>query len=132
VLLPTGDVKVDDGPFSAGVENYKEFWSAMVGQASEGQSFDGNGPMLRLQAASGAHRVETGRTNHQHERLFSNATLPPLRTRPAYPNKVPPIRRDVACHTQDVPDVNGPASVGPADGSAPNAPAPKGPEVAGG
>lgn len=45
---------------------------------------------------------------------------PPLRTRPAFPNQVPPLRRDVPCATQPVPNVNGPASIGPPDGSHPN------------
>jgi phospholipid/cholesterol/gamma-HCH transport system substrate-binding protein len=31
VLIPTGNIEVDDGPLSAGVENYKELWHAMVG-----------------------------------------------------------------------------------------------------
>jgi phospholipid/cholesterol/gamma-HCH transport system substrate-binding protein len=128
VLIPTGNVKVDDGPLSAGVENYKEFWHAMVGSASESQGFDGNGPILRLQAPGGVHPIRTGVTNFSREALVANAAFPPLRTRPAYPNKVPPLRRDVPCHTSPVPDVNGPASTGPADGSRPNAPPPRGPD----
>ena len=54
VLIPTGNLKVDDGALSANTENYKEFWYALVGQAGEGQGFDGNGGFLRLQAAGGA------------------------------------------------------------------------------
>ena len=53
VILPTGNLKVDDGDRSADIENYKEFWYAMVGLAAEGQGFDGNGTILRLQAAGG-------------------------------------------------------------------------------
>jgi phospholipid/cholesterol/gamma-HCH transport system substrate-binding protein len=128
VLIPTGNVVVDDGPLSAGVENYKEFWHAMVGSASESQSFDGNGPLLRVQAPGGVHPIRSGITNFSREALVANAALPPLRTRPAFPNKVPPLRRDVPCHRNPVPDVNGPASTGPADGSRPNAPAPPGPD----
>jgi virulence factor Mce-like protein len=124
VLIPTANIKVDDGPHSAGVENYKEFWYAMVGQASEGQSFDGNGPMLRILAAAGGHLVTSGVAKLSQDVQFANYGLPPLETRPAFPNKVPPLRRDVPCHENGVPDVNGPASRGPADGSAPRAPAP--------
>ena len=124
VILPTGNVRVDDGPLSAGVENYKEFWHAMVGQAGEGQSFDGNGPFLRLATGGGGDTIQTGRTNYGNETLFANVVSPPLRTRPAFPGTLPPLRRDVPCHRNPVPDVNGPASVGPADGSRPNAPAP--------
>jgi phospholipid/cholesterol/gamma-HCH transport system substrate-binding protein len=127
VFLPTGDVKVSDGPLSAGAESYKEFFYAMVGLAGQGQSFDGNGPMLRLQAAGGDKGVTTGKTNYQQQPLFAKVALAPLRTRPAFPNKVPPLRRDVPCYTQPIPNVNGPASTGPADGSRPNGSAPASP-----
>jgi phospholipid/cholesterol/gamma-HCH transport system substrate-binding protein len=122
VLLPVADLRVDDGPLSAGTENYKEFWYAMVGQAGEGQSFDGNGTYLRLAAPGGAQTIETGKTNYTGRSLFGKVTTPPLRTRPAFPGNPPPLSRDVPCHRNPVPDVNGPASIGPADGSRPDAP----------
>ena len=122
VLIPTGNIHVDDGVHSAGVENYKEFWYAMVGQAGEGQGFDGNGPFLRLAAPGGVNAIETGRTNYTGISVFGNYANPPLETRPAFPGVVPPLRRDVPCHRNPVPDVNGPASRGPADGAAPDAP----------
>ncbi|MEX1141594.1 MAG: MlaD family protein [Thermoleophilaceae bacterium] len=124
VIIPTGNIEVDDGEFSAGTENYKEFWHSIVGQAGEGQLFDGNGPTLRLSAPGGSNTIRTGKTNYGREPLFGNFTSQPLRTSPAYPNELPPLRRDVPCHKNSVPDVNGPSSVGPADGSSPNAPAP--------
>jgi virulence factor Mce-like protein len=131
VLLPTANLKVDDGDLSAGVENYKEFWYAMVGSAGEGQSFDGNGSMLRLQAAGGPDIIKTGRTNYQQEPYYGKPVLPPLRTKPAYGNQLPPLRRDRPCHANPVPDINGPASTGPADGSRPDAPAPDAAPVVG-
>jgi ABC-type transporter Mla subunit MlaD len=124
VILPTGNIAVGDGPLSANTENYKEFWHAMVGQAGEGQGFDGNGDYLRLQAASGPTLVQTGRTNYSQVPFFGKATLPPLRTRPAYGNRLPPLVRSVPCAKSGVPDVNGPAATGAADGSMPGAPAP--------
>ncbi|MGH2781609.1 MAG: hypothetical protein ACRDLA_09420, partial [Thermoleophilaceae bacterium] len=124
VLIPTGNLRVDDGPFSAGVENYKEFWYAMVGQAGEGQSFDGNGPWLRLAAPGGVHTIKSGPTNYTGDPVFGNYAAAPLRTSPAFPGSAPPLRRDVPCHRNPVPDVNGPASIGPADGSRPDAPPP--------
>jgi hypothetical protein len=93
----------------------------MVGQAAEGQSFDGNGSLLRLQAAGGPSIIKTGKTNFTQAPFFGKPVLPPLRTRPAYGNQLPPLRRDRACHENPVPDVNGPASTGPADGSRPDA-----------
>jgi virulence factor Mce-like protein len=124
VVLPSGNVKIDDGAHSAGVENYKELWYAMVGQAGEGAGFDGNGSFLRLAAAPGDTMLQTGKTNYSGQSYFSTVARPPLQTRPAYPSKLPPLRRDVRCFTQPVPDVNGAGSTGPADGSQPNAPAP--------
>ncbi len=108
VLIPTGNIRVDDGAHSAGVENYKEFWYAMVGQAGEGQSFDGNGPFLRLAAPGGVNAIETGKTNYTGVSVFGNYANPPLETRPAFPGTVPPLRRDRPCHRNPVPDVNGP------------------------
>jgi hypothetical protein len=128
VIIPTGKIKVDDDEFSANVENYKEFWYAMVGQNGEGQSFDGNGALLRLSAAGGGTLIRSGKSNYVPESYLANATLPPLRTRPAFAGKLPPINRDAPCYLQPVPDVNGPDSLGPADGSKPNAAAPPAPE----
>jgi ABC-type transporter Mla subunit MlaD len=126
VFLPTGNVVVNDGPLSSGVPNYQEFWYAMTGQAAEGQGADGNGNFLRIGAAGGPHTVESGQTNYMGANDTGFAQLPaaPLPTRPAYPNRVPPLNRTVPCFTQGVPNVNGPASIGPADGSRPNAPRP--------
>jgi phospholipid/cholesterol/gamma-HCH transport system substrate-binding protein len=126
VFLATGDIVVSDGPLSSGVPNYQEFWYAMTGQAAEGQGADGNGDFLRVGAAGGPYTVESGQTNYYGNLDTGVATLaaPPLATRPAYPNVLPPLQRRVPCCTQPVPNVNGPASIGPADGSRPNGPPP--------
>jgi virulence factor Mce-like protein len=129
VVLPSGNTKVDDGPFSAGVESYKELWYSFVAQAGEGAGFDGNGSFLRLVASPGAVPVQTGKTNWGKQSYFTTTALPPLRTRPAFTGKLPPLRRDVKCRTQPVPDPNGAGSTGPADGSRPGAAAPPGPEA---
>lgn len=129
VIIPTGNIKVDDGQFSANTENYKEFWHAVAGQAGEGQGFDGNGPYLRLSAPGGNRPVTTGKTNYQDQVLFGNAAQPLLRTSPAFPNKLPPLQRKVPCYKNPVPDVNGHGSTGPADGSRANAARPPVPPV---
>lgn len=126
VFIPTGNVVVNDGALSSGVPNYQEFWYAMTGQAAEGQGADGNGAFLRIGAAGGPYTVESGQTNYngQNDTGFAQMAAPPLRTRPAYPNSVPPLQRSTPCWTQPIPNVNGPAATGPADGSRPNAPRP--------
>jgi hypothetical protein len=131
VLLPSGNLKVDDGSLSTPVESYKELWYAMVGQAGEGAGFDGNGSFLRLLASPGSLNIQSGKTNYGDTSYFSTAALPPLRTRPAFTSKLPPLRRDVKCYTQPVPNVNGAGSTGPADGSRPGAAAPPKPSTGG-
>jgi virulence factor Mce-like protein len=126
VFIPTGNLVVDDGPLSSGVPNYQEFWYTVTAQAAEAQGADGNGNFLRIGAGGGPHTIESGQTSYYHDTDtgFAQMASVPLRTRPAYPNAVPPLNRSVPCATQPIPDVNGPSSIGPADGSRPNAPAP--------
>jgi phospholipid/cholesterol/gamma-HCH transport system substrate-binding protein len=117
VVLPTGDVKIDDGALSSGAENYKEFWYTMVGLAGEGQNFDGNGMYVRFQPGGGDQTVSTGAAvGGTNDRLFANSILKPIGTRPAFPGKRPPYKPDVPCYTNRLPDLNG-AATGPPDGS---------------
>jgi virulence factor Mce-like protein len=126
VFLPMGNLVVNDGPLSSGVKNYQEFWYSMVGQAAEGQNADGNGNFLRIAASGGPDTVQTGSTNFYGniDSAFAQMAAPPLRTRPSYPNRVPPLKRSVPCYTQPVPNVNGAASFGAPDGSRPHAGSP--------
>jgi phospholipid/cholesterol/gamma-HCH transport system substrate-binding protein len=103
VVLPTGDVVIQDPPLTTGVPNYREFFMALVGLASESQNFDGNSSYVRFQPGGGAYRVQM---NRGAQTLFGNATRPPLGTRPAYPGRRPPYRRDFACHRNTPPDLN--------------------------
>jgi virulence factor Mce-like protein len=116
VILPTGDIVIEDGPLTTGKENYKEFWYAMVGLASEGQNFDGNGMYVRFQPGAGSQTISTGKSSISGETLFGRADAAPLGTRPAFPAKRPPYRPDVPCYTQKIPDLNG-AAVGAGESS---------------
>jgi phospholipid/cholesterol/gamma-HCH transport system substrate-binding protein len=103
VVLPTGDVRIQDPPFTTGIENYKELFQGFVGAAGESQNFDGNGQYTRFQAGGGDTTVQTsGVTPVQ----YANATRPPLGTRPAFPGRRPPFRTDVACHRNRPPSLN--------------------------
>jgi phospholipid/cholesterol/gamma-HCH transport system substrate-binding protein len=115
VILPTGDIVIQDGPFSTGVENYKEFWFTMVALAGESQNFDGNGQYVRFQPGGGTQTLSTGTSNAGSPAQFFNLATPPIGTRPRYPGRRPPYRPDVPCHTQRIPDVNS-AVTGPPDG----------------
>lgn len=111
VVLPTGDVKIDDGDLSTGVENYKEFWQALVGLAGESGNFDGNGQYTRFQPGGGSQTISTGDAGVTGP-LFGNTTATPLGTRPAFPGRRPPYNRDRACHENTPPDLNS-ARTGP-------------------
>jgi ABC-type transporter Mla subunit MlaD len=105
VVLPTGDVVIEDPPLTTGVPNYKEFFMAMVGLSGESQNFDGNGGYTRFQPGGGSQTVSTGNVGLQGK-FFGNAAAPILGTRPARPAKRPPYNRNAACHAQTPPDLN--------------------------
>jgi hypothetical protein len=116
-VLPTGDVKIEDGPFTTGVENYKEFWYTLVGLAGEGQNSDGNGGYVRFAVGGGDQSVSTGKYGGAGgEVLRANFNDPPLGTKPAFPGKRPPYNSTAACKDQGIPNLNA-ARQGPADGS---------------
>jgi phospholipid/cholesterol/gamma-HCH transport system substrate-binding protein len=126
VFFPSGNVKLQDGSSTSGVEAYKEFWYAMTGFAGIGQSFDGNGQLIRGMVGTGSQTlrsapatavgVPAGRNNL---RLLARASQPPLGTRPAFPASEPPYKPLVPCYTQTLQNFNGPLAQGPADGSSP-------------
>jgi len=121
VILPTVNVKLQDGDFSSNVENYKELFYGLVGQAGESQNFDGNGQYIRIQPGGGDVKVESGKIANRSSgsnKLFGNAVLEPLGTKPTYPDKRPEFKTDVACHLNELPNLNGPAAEsGPASPS---------------
>ncbi|MDO8209408.1 MlaD family protein [Conexibacter sp. CPCC 206217] len=120
VILPAGNVKLDDGALSTRrsdgsvVEAYKEFWYGLVGMASGGQSFDGNGASLRANAGSGEWQVQPGYSKYsaigdrRGRTLVGNATDRPLGTRPLYPRSAPLITTSRPCKSNGVPNLNGP------------------------
>jgi len=115
VVLPTGNIRIQDGPLSTNVENYKEFWYALVGLSGEGQNFDGNGMYVRFQPGGGNQTVSTGTVLGQpNSNLFASTVAPPLGTRPAFPGHRPPYKPTTPCYTQRIPDLNA-AATGPAD-----------------
>jgi virulence factor Mce-like protein len=115
-ILPTGDVKIQDGQFTSGEENYKEFWYSMVGLAGESQNFDGNGHYVRFAVGGGAETISTGKYGGNNgSKLYGRVDDPPLGTRPAYPGKRPPYNHAARCKDQTLPDLNA-AKTGGADG----------------
>jgi virulence factor Mce-like protein len=109
IVLPTGDVVIKD-EFTTGVENYKEFFYALVGLAGEGQNTDGNGMYVRFQVGGGSQTVSLGSKSTNTGQLFGNNVQVPLGNRPADPGQRPPYKPDVPCYTNKLPDLNGPAA----------------------
>jgi phospholipid/cholesterol/gamma-HCH transport system substrate-binding protein len=111
VLLPTGDVKLDDGFLTTGLENYKEFWQTMTSLSGESQNGDGNGFYTRFQTGGGTNTLSTGNVGTDTATgtatpFLGNFTLPPIGTRPARPATKPPVNRKKACYTNTPPDLN--------------------------
>jgi hypothetical protein len=128
-ILPTGDVKIEDGQFTSNEENYKEFWYAMVGLAGESQNFDGNGHYVRFAVGGGSQTISTGKYGGSSgEKLYGRVNDPPLGTRPAYPGKRSPYNHTAKCKDQKLPDLNG-AKTGAADGAGQTTPTPAAPAV---
>ena len=109
MLLPTGDLVIKD-EFETGAENYKEFFWALVALAGEGQNFDGNGMYVRFQTGGGSQAISMGTEGVGSGEVFGNNVAVPLGNRPFYPGKRPPYRPDVPCHTNKLPNLNGPAA----------------------
>jgi ABC-type transporter Mla subunit MlaD len=123
-ILPTGDVKIQDGQFTSDEENYKEFWYSMVGLAGESQNFDGNGHYVRFAVGGGSQTISTGKYGGANgAKLFGRVNDPPLGTRPAYPGKRSPYNHTAKCKDQKLPDLNS-AKTGGADGGGTTIPTP--------
>jgi phospholipid/cholesterol/gamma-HCH transport system substrate-binding protein len=118
VILPTGNIKIADGPLSTNEENYKEFWYTMVGLAGEGQNFDGNGQYVRFQPGGGDQTVSLGTGSVNAGTLFGNAIAKPLGTRPRFPGRRPPYNPTTPCFTNRLPNLDA-AATGPGDGATP-------------
>jgi phospholipid/cholesterol/gamma-HCH transport system substrate-binding protein len=119
VILPSGDVVLQDGTATTGAETFKEFWYSMVGLAGQSANFDGNGLYTRVQTGGGANRAQSDRLPGRgplDSQLFGNALLRPLGTRPTHPDKKPPYKPKTDCYKNQPPNLNGPAAkAGPAD-----------------
>lgn len=113
-ILPTGNIKIEDGRFTSNEENYKEFWYAMAGLAGEAQNFDGNGHYIRFQVGGGNQTVSTGSYGGNGGPLYANVNEAPIGTRPAFPGKRQPYNHTAACKDQKLPDLNG-AKTGPVE-----------------
>jgi phospholipid/cholesterol/gamma-HCH transport system substrate-binding protein len=122
VIIPSGNTKLQDGSSTSGVEDYKEFWYALVGLSGIGQTFDGNGTFAKFVVGNSGQTLRSAKagivgTRLSGKKLLARSPLSPLGTRPAYPAEEPPYQPKVPCYKQALPNFNGPLSQGPADGN---------------
>jgi phospholipid/cholesterol/gamma-HCH transport system substrate-binding protein len=111
VMVPAANQVIEDR-FSTGGPNYREFLYNLVNFAGMAQNFDGNGPYARAQIGGGD--VLVGEPNPQANKdtlsdkvNYAHTIADPLGTQPQI-GKLPPLRPNVRCYTNPVPDVNGP------------------------
>jgi len=112
-LIPTADATITaDSRWGVGQSNWHEFFYSAVELAGIAQAFDGNGPYLRLQPGGGPQLVRvpnpTGSPNDQVN--FTSTIEPPAGVQPVLPAEAPPIRMEVPCYSNPVPDLNGPSA----------------------
>jgi phospholipid/cholesterol/gamma-HCH transport system substrate-binding protein len=109
VLVPTGNQTIEDR-FSTGGPNYREFLYTLTNFSGWGQNFDGNGPFFRIQPGGGNVLVEAPNKFGNLEtdkRIFAHTAAPPIGTQPQLAGR-PPLKPDVRCDSNPVPDLNGP------------------------
>jgi phospholipid/cholesterol/gamma-HCH transport system substrate-binding protein len=119
VILPAGDVILQDGASTSGVPNFREFWYLVSGFTGEAQNYDGNGQYTRVQTGGGPNIVTSTtipKRSLLDRELFGNAIVPPLGTRPTNPDIKLPHKPNAPCYKQKKPNLNGPAAAaGPPD-----------------
>jgi ABC-type transporter Mla subunit MlaD len=113
VLLPFAKTPIPDPDFPAasGEPFFEVSARTLVGLAGESRVADANSPMARVQAGGGPLTVVgTGEAGDQY---VAQLDLPLQGVRPVSPTERPTFRPDVACETQQPPDLN--ALGGPGD-----------------
>jgi phospholipid/cholesterol/gamma-HCH transport system substrate-binding protein len=104
-IVPAGNEVIQDPPNTSGLKVYQELFQSAVGLAGSSSNLDGNGRYIRASAGGGNILIQSN-SLPQTGPLFGNAVLQPLGTRPAYPGKAPPLRRDVPCVKNSVPNLS--------------------------
>ena len=99
VLVPWGDLEVPDETHPPSGPVHQEFGKSMPGLAGESRSFDANGQWFKVLGSGGAETFDLGGG------LFGTSLNPIIGVNPPPDESRPPLRPDVACETQEVPDL---------------------------
>lgn len=99
VILPWTKDKIQDAVFPARGRVFEEATKFLPGIAGESRSGDANGQWFRVLLGSGTVANSLG-----GDRIFLS-TSPIIGTNPPKPARRSPLRPDVACETQEAPDL---------------------------
>jgi phospholipid/cholesterol/gamma-HCH transport system substrate-binding protein len=120
VIVPWGDDQVEDPNHPATGQVYEETGYGLVGISGESRSGDGNGQTIRVAGGGGPNTVAFEPPGGVLGDAFGTTLLPLLGARPTIESSAKtPFRPDVACETQEPPNLD-------AAGGPPPAPAPGG------
>ena len=106
-FLPWTRDKVQDEEFPAQGPVYEEAPKPLPGLAGESRSGDANGQWFRVLASGGTNLVTPS------PGMFAVTSLPILGANPPKPQGRPPLNKDVACETQQTPDLRSKAAAPP-------------------
>jgi ABC-type transporter Mla subunit MlaD len=109
VFVPTGNQTIEDR-FATG-PSYREFFYTFANLAAFAQSYDGNGPYVRTQVGGGPLLVGESNPQGNPSTLsdginYAHTIVPPIGNQPQL-GGLPPLKPDVRCYTNPVPNVNG-------------------------
>ena len=107
VLSPFAQDRLEDPNFPATGKVFEEAPKPLPGLAGESRNGDANGQWVHVLNSAGDRSVSLGNGN------FAQTLFPILGTNPPLPKARPPLRRDVACETQERPDLR--TRVGPGE-----------------
>lgn len=106
VVIRWSQMTVPDPETPPTGEIYKETAYGLTGISGESRSMDGNGPYARVLVASGSNLVVLPPFEGTTDEAVGLAPLPILGARPAISSSLrTPYRRDVACETDDPPNL---------------------------
>jgi phospholipid/cholesterol/gamma-HCH transport system substrate-binding protein len=105
VLLPFAKEPIPEPEFpdNTGQPFYKQSSRGLVGLSGESRIHDSNTPMFRVQASGGPFSVHFGEVGG--EDAFAQAPFPIEGVNPIKPARRPVFRPDVACETQEPPNL---------------------------
>jgi ABC-type transporter Mla subunit MlaD len=106
-VIPWANMTVPDPETPATGRVFEETGYGLVGISGESRSADGNGPYVRVLGGSGTNFVVAPQVGGATDQLYGAPPLPLLGARPALDSSAKtPFRRDVACETNDPPNLD--------------------------